>query len=410
MKKYLLFLLLFSTSVAFAQRTIKGQVIDEKTKETLPGVSVYINNSTIGTVTDADGKFFLNVPFNGKMELVASHVIYKKNITLLEDANYDQLLIALKTQDNTLNEVIIRAKKNKDDNFRKWGDLFTKIIMGNNLRFANNCKIINPNELVFYFDNERNELSVYAKSPLLVENKLLNYKIKIDLENFSYSFGDDVLKVNYSTFFEDLVGDKQKPVTAKAFRDEAYFGSQMHFMRSIYNNTLTKDGFALYHYRSIKNKEKERVNKIVQSRIAERFADKTNPNYDLKALFPSNDTVIYYRMILKQEDMVALDTSRTQSRKLAVLNRQQGTVKLNFTDTIMVKYQPLLDFRFPKTTENSHGPSTKLQYTFMYPIESGGVNIERNGYYPELILFVYGNMSERRISQLLPWDYDPDKI
>ena len=170
------------------------------------------------------------------------------------------------------------------------------------------------------------------------------------------------------------------------------------------------DGFSIYHYRSIKNKEKERVNKIVQNRIAERFADKTNPNYDLKALFSSNDTVNYYKMILKQDDNLALDTSRTHSRKLAVLNRQEGTVKLNFADTVMIKYQPLLDFRFPKLSENSHGPSTKLQYTFMYPIESGGVNIERNGYYPELILFIYGNMSERRISQLLPWDYDPDKI
>ena len=410
MKKYLLFLLIFSSSVALAQRTIKGQVVDEKTKETLPGVSVYINNSTIGTVTDSDGKFVLNIPFNGKMELVASHVIYKKKTTLLEDANYDQLLITLQAQDNTLKEVIIKAKKNKEDNFRKWGDLFTKIIMGNNLRFANSCKIMNPDELVFYFDRDRNELAVYAKSPLLVENRLLNYKIKIDLENFTYSFGNDVLKVNYSTFFEDLVTHSQKLPAVRVMRKEAYFGSQMHFMRSIYNNTLTKDGFSIYHYRSIKNKEKERVNKIVQNRIAERFADKTNPNYDLKALFSSNDTVNYYKMILKQDDNLALDTSRTHSRKLAVLNRQEGTVKLNFADTVMIKYQPLLDFRFPKLSENSHGPSTKLQYTFMYPIESGGVNIERNGYYPELILFIYGNMSERRISQLLPWDYDPDKI
>ncbi|RZL31324.1 MAG: carboxypeptidase-like regulatory domain-containing protein [Pedobacter sp.] len=408
MKKYLLFLVLLSTSVCYAQKSIKGQVIDEKTKEVLPGVSVYINNSTVGTITDVDGKFELIVPFTGKMELVASHVIYKKKNILIESGNYEQLLIALEAQDNTLKEVIIKAKRNKDDNFKKWGDLFTKIIMGNNPRFANNCKITNVKELVFYFDKDINELSVYAKSPLIIENELLNYSIKIDLENFNYNFGNDVLRLNYSTFFEDL-SNKENLLRVKALRDEAYFGSQMHFMRSIYNNSLTMDGFSIYHYRSIKNAEKERVNKVVQNKIGDRFAVKNNPNFDLKALFPTMDTVNYYKMVLKQDDVLALDTSRTQSRRLAILNRQLGTVKFEFSDTLMVKYQPALDQRSPKIKATDHRPSQAVQYSFMYPIEKGGINLERNGYYPELILFIYGNMSERRISQLLPWDYDPDK-
>ena len=43
-------------------RPVSGRVIDLKTNEGLPGVSVILKGTTTGTATDADGRFALNVP------------------------------------------------------------------------------------------------------------------------------------------------------------------------------------------------------------------------------------------------------------------------------------------------------------------------------------------------------------
>lgn len=50
---------------ASQQKTIAGKVVDDA-GVSLPGVSVIIKGTTIGTITDADGKFSINVPSSGK--------------------------------------------------------------------------------------------------------------------------------------------------------------------------------------------------------------------------------------------------------------------------------------------------------------------------------------------------------
>lgn len=415
MKKILIFLLLFLTIGVQAQTIITGKVVDESTNAKLSGVTIYINSSTIGTTTDEEGKFTLKVPFAGNLELVASHLNYQKRIVLILPNKNELILIALKPQDNILKEVVIKGTKIKGENFNRWGDLFSKILLGTDQHFVLNCKIKNPETMVFYFDKESNELSAYAQAPLVIENSNLAYRIKLDLENFKYSFNTDVLQFNYSTFFEELPIDKGKEAAVKGWRSSAYYGSQMHFMRSVYKNNLTNDRFTLYAYKTHKNKEKERVNKIVQAKIAAVYAEKNNPNYELKYLFKNRDTISYYQMIMKQNDITALDTTKVSLRQLAVLNRQLSMVKFNFKDTLMVnyKYDELARQKITGKPENTatkkEGSKNKGQNSYMYLVEDGGINVQSNGYFAEQRLFVYGNMSERRISQLLPWDYDPDR-
>ncbi len=54
-------LIFFSASLALAQRTISGVVSDEK-GEPLYGASVLVTGTTVGTTTDFDGKYSINVP------------------------------------------------------------------------------------------------------------------------------------------------------------------------------------------------------------------------------------------------------------------------------------------------------------------------------------------------------------
>lgn len=59
---FLVILFLFSTQVLFAQeKTLKGTVIGVD-NVALPGVSISVKGTVIGTITDIDGKFDLKVP------------------------------------------------------------------------------------------------------------------------------------------------------------------------------------------------------------------------------------------------------------------------------------------------------------------------------------------------------------
>jgi hypothetical protein len=52
--------------LGWAQRTISGQVTDVETGEKLFGVTVTLKGSSIGTRTDAEGRYQLEVPADGK--------------------------------------------------------------------------------------------------------------------------------------------------------------------------------------------------------------------------------------------------------------------------------------------------------------------------------------------------------
>jgi preprotein translocase subunit YajC len=73
---YLIFLMtgLLSTSLLTAQ-TIKGVVTDQMLNETLPGANVIIEGTTMGTITDMDGSFSLEVA-PGSYTVVFSYVGY----------------------------------------------------------------------------------------------------------------------------------------------------------------------------------------------------------------------------------------------------------------------------------------------------------------------------------------------
>jgi hypothetical protein len=64
---------------------ISGKVTDAKSGETLIGVAVYLEGTTIGASTDLDGKFLLNNLKPGAYSVVARYVSYKiKTVTGVE--------------------------------------------------------------------------------------------------------------------------------------------------------------------------------------------------------------------------------------------------------------------------------------------------------------------------------------
>jgi iron complex outermembrane receptor protein len=107
MKKHLLIILAIiclGTGVAFAQKsTIKGTVTDAASKEAIPGASVRIKGSSIGTSTDANGQFTISA--SASDQLVFSYTGYKPlTITVGNNLTVD---IKMEKDINTLSEVVL---------------------------------------------------------------------------------------------------------------------------------------------------------------------------------------------------------------------------------------------------------------------------------------------------------------
>ena len=106
MKKLLqsLFILLFVAGSAMAQnRTITGTVTDQADGLPLPGVTVVIKGTKVGTQTNSNGKYSLSVP-SGSVELVFSYLGYG-SITKVATANVVNATLTSDAQN--LSEVVI---------------------------------------------------------------------------------------------------------------------------------------------------------------------------------------------------------------------------------------------------------------------------------------------------------------
>ena len=89
----------FGLSAAFGQTgTLTGVVTDKATGEQLPGANVYVEGTSIGVSTAADGKYSLKVPA-GKVVIICSYTGYQR-MTVTLNIQKDQVL----TQDFSIAE------------------------------------------------------------------------------------------------------------------------------------------------------------------------------------------------------------------------------------------------------------------------------------------------------------------
>lgn len=98
-------LCLTSAAAAFAQQTIKvtGKVIDN-TNEGVPGVNVQVKGGSLGTITDIDGNYKIDVP-NSKSVLVFSFIGYATQE--ISVGNQTVINVSLKDDTQLLDEVVV---------------------------------------------------------------------------------------------------------------------------------------------------------------------------------------------------------------------------------------------------------------------------------------------------------------
>ncbi|MEO8934494.1 MAG: carboxypeptidase-like regulatory domain-containing protein [Xanthomarina sp.] len=115
---------------AFSQTELKNSVLDAESFQPLESASVYVKNTTIGTITNADGNFLLVVPEKYKSDtLVVSSIGFKSykvpvnefdssfDIYLEPDvASLNEILLVSDTRPKTGNDIVLRALKRLPEN------------------------------------------------------------------------------------------------------------------------------------------------------------------------------------------------------------------------------------------------------------------------------------------------------
>jgi len=261
-KLFIVVLSFFLSTLIYAQTGnfyISGTVINKETNLPLQGASVFAQNTTIGTATNAEGKFSLQLPAGG-YDLVVTFTGFNTESRRITSSDIENRTIQfeLKPREKEMEAVAIVSTSEVKDGWQKYGSFFTDHFIG---RTANStsCTIKNPETLKFYYSKKRNRLKVMATEPLQIENKALGYNIKYTLDSFTHNYDTQVsLYTGYPLFEEMTASNNEQKNAWELARSKAYKGSILHFMRSIYKKTLKEEGFEIQFLITYKDRESEK--------------------------------------------------------------------------------------------------------------------------------------------------------
>ncbi len=237
------FLLLINSLLAQSARyIITGVVRDADSGETLPFANVFLTGTTYGTVTDTEGNFQLKVFERGTYELIVKFVGYETyaarvEFLVPEDKGFD---IKLTPDAVNLGSVVVTDRD--DEEWRRNLASFKRVFLGSTAN-SRKCKILNEEEINFYYDEENRTLEAFSTEPVIVRNDALGFTLDYYIENFIIDY-----KNGYTSFYGFTQYKETKPgnPTKKKFiraRDKAYYGSVEHFFRSLSENKLKENGW-----------------------------------------------------------------------------------------------------------------------------------------------------------------------
>lgn len=364
MKLSQIFIALFTfvPSLAHAQ-SLFGVVKDAKTNEPLPSANVFINNTTIGAVTDLDGKFRFSFDGQGgSYEIIISFVGYSPlTIKIAPDEKEVNLgIVLLRPLDIQLGNVEVKSKRDKDweRNLKR----FKKVFLGED-KLAAACTIKNP--WVLEFDNSNSVLGLRAKTdvPLEIENNALGYRILFHLKDFWAN--KKAYSILGNAFFVELATKDSKLIDLwNQNRTQAYLHSTHHVFKSLIEQQLTGEGFSIY------KPKKGFENQTIRSASFYNELDNTIEKYDTSNVVSREPNVGFYRIYLKGR----LEIHYNKERSVAPF------------------YEDFL------------GPVSWIE------LKKGYVVVNEEGYpINPADVVVSGDMSLNRASRMLPLDYQPKK-
>ncbi|RZK83193.1 MAG: carboxypeptidase-like regulatory domain-containing protein [Pedobacter sp.] len=398
----LFFFITLNIQHATAQDTfsISGIVKDES-GATLPGASVLVSGYQKGSVAGSVGDFIISGLAPGSYNILVQIVGYfPASIAVTIKNKSASVDMVLKENKQMLNEVVIRPDRRRGEYLR----IFREYFIGTSPN-SNSCKIINPQVLDFYHDDNRRMLTASSREFLIIENKNLGYRIKYLLKHFEIN--DDKTRLSYYGFptFEDL--DKFKKDRFQKPRELAYRGSAQHFFKSLLSNKLEIEGFLLNKLLlGIKNEEKA-SDSLIQKKL--RFFDQTdNENF----VAHGADSLEYWLEMNRKPYYIDFLEKKPVLTDTLIKIGQDRFKTMHFDNALFVSY------KFKKESFNY----TKSRYRIERPYEfrnyqisvikqlNGPIRFYGNGAIedPQSLLFE-GYWSYEKIGDAMPLDYLPIK-
>lgn len=240
-------LVLFSSSPSLYAQVITGNVKDEKTGLPLPFANVFVNNTTIGAVTDTKGNYRISGDLPPNPELAVSFVGYHTKFRKISLQGRSQISVnfELSPKEEGLSEVMLKSKRDK--RWERYMRRFERVFLAvPDDPFFGKIEIKNP--WVVDFEEGRipgrgKFLAASASQPILIENRALGYQIEYHLQEFvEMSGGFHYFGLANFKTMEESIDSAQWEIA----RNSAYFGSVKHFLSSLLRRRAEEDGFKLY--------------------------------------------------------------------------------------------------------------------------------------------------------------------
>ena len=363
-----LFLLLFFCFVVESNAqgiTVTGQVRDSSTGTPLQFANVFVNNTTINTVTDKEGKYSLSGISPGTYELVVSYVGYftlNRKIEL-QSANNPILDFSLEPKEDDLEEIDVTSRMDK-----KWGKQlkrFEKVFIGNPQdSIAGAAKIINPWVLDFGEGKTSGGPRYFyatAQEPIQIENTALGYQIIYDLLDFKQT-RNGFYYLGLSRFEEMEPSSKDIAELWHKNRQRVFFGSTRHLLKTmIEKDTISKE-YQVY---------------------------EVNP-------FPSKHerTNVFFRELGNSLELVPIDS-------IAISTKIPGR-------NLLVSDAMLEAHHIKGTALNNFYRDVKFPISWL-TFKNDTLVIDPNGVpLDPAQLILAGHMAEDRMGRFLPLDFQPD--
>ncbi len=226
--------------------TVSGWVRELNSKKPIVGANVYLDGTTIGSVTDKNGNYQIREVPSGNFTLVFSHVNYELGAYsfsvdrpslftingLLDDKVYELPEL----------EITFSKKESREweKNYQKFQDKFL-----GKTQNASRCEIINPDVLDFYIEKDSGKLYASASEALIIRNNSTGFELNYDLNEF-WSNRNQIY-CSGKAFFKTMEPENRR--IRKRWmknRSMSYQGSMLHFLHALINNDLKSQGFRLY--------------------------------------------------------------------------------------------------------------------------------------------------------------------
>ncbi|SER14507.1 carboxypeptidase-like regulatory domain-containing protein [Neolewinella agarilytica] len=270
---------LLLTSLSLAAQQVSGTVTDSLTGAPIPFATVYFDGTTIGETTNEEGHFTLPASsLRFPATLIASHLSFGNKSIQLREAR-SSVHFALRPLTLTVAAVEVTDQNQRLKNLEEFRALFLGVddwgrratIKGEDALFfereyrrkrLSNARSFFPDgKIPSTLKNARwaddgttllfekaNNLTAASNASLEIDLPDLGYVLFVDLQRFRTDYTAGTTNRLGTYFWQPYEGNNPEKARKKHLknRERAYYNSNIHFLRSLFQDRLEAEGYAIY--------------------------------------------------------------------------------------------------------------------------------------------------------------------